>query len=293
MPGTLGPVIDSVDVVQVPRRGLRMPDPRADPMADPETGGEFERLAAVARLAEESGFDSLWVSDDAGRAGHSQGRSAAVFEAYSLLGALAVRTTQVGLGVFPLGPTVRSPSMVAKIITGVDVISHGRGILALGVGGNHDHESIDRLSEELQICRRMLTEEAPSFDGRFYRLSQAVNRPRPVRAGGIPLVVVADSPAAADPVARWADAVVVGGEPPNVEAMVRGLDERCRVVGRARDAVGVIWSGEIDGGPHRPADQVRAISEMGITGCVVSIADGYDPDTIRATGEALSDVTFE
>jgi alkanesulfonate monooxygenase SsuD/methylene tetrahydromethanopterin reductase-like flavin-dependent oxidoreductase (luciferase family) len=288
-PGTLGPVMDSVDVVQVPRRGLRMPDPRANP----ETGGEFERLAAIAQLAEDSGFDSLWVSDDAGRARDEQGRSDTVFEAYSLLGALAARTTRVGLGVFPLGPTVRSPSMVAKIITGVDVISHGRGILALGVGGNRDQQSIDRLSEELQVCRQMLTEEAPSFDGRFYRLSQAVNRPRPVRAGGIPLVVVADSPAVADPIARWADAVVVGGKPSNVEAMVSGLDQRCRAVGRARDAVGVIWSGEIDGGPDRLADQVQAIAEIGVAGCVVSIANSYDRDTIRATGEALSGMTFE
>jgi len=197
-------------------------NPRANPETNPETGGEFERLAAVAQLAEESGFDSLWVSDDAGRVRDEQGRSDTVFEAYSLLGALAARTTRVGLGVFPLGPTVRSPSMVAKIITGVDVISHGRGILALGVGRNRDQDSIDRLSEELQICRQLLTEEAPSFDGRFYRLSQAVNRPRPVRAGGIPLVVVADDPVAADPVARWADAVVVGGKPANVEAMVVG-----------------------------------------------------------------------
>jgi len=254
-PGTLGPVIDSVDVVQVPRRGLRMPNPRANPETNPETGGEFERLAAVAQLAEESGFDSLWVSDDAGRVRDEQGRSDTVFEAYSLLGALAARTTRVGLGVFPLGPTVRSPSMVAKIITGVDVISHGRGILALGVGRNRDQDSIDRLSEELQICRQLLTEEAPSFDGRFYRLSQAVNRPRPVRAGGIPLVVVADDPVAADPVARWADAVVVGGKPANVEAMVGGLDQRCRAVGRA----GTRWTssgaarskGDLTGWPIR------------------------------------------
>jgi alkanesulfonate monooxygenase SsuD/methylene tetrahydromethanopterin reductase-like flavin-dependent oxidoreductase (luciferase family) len=272
--------------MRLPQRGLRLPDPAPDP-ASPSTDEEFERLAATARLAEESGFDSVWVTDHAGAVPIEPGGFELLFEAYSLLGALATRTESVGLGVIPRGPTVRSPSMVAKIVTGLDVISHGRAMLSLGMDGG-DPDSIERLEEELAVCRALLTEDAPSYAGRFYRLDQAINRPRPVRAGGVPLLVVADDPAVARPAAGGADAVVVGGEATDVEAMVTALDEQCRAAGRDRAAVGVIWSGPVDGGPDRVAGRLRALADIGVTGCVVSLADGYDASTIAAAGEAVS-----
>ncbi|HWE70242.1 MAG TPA: LLM class flavin-dependent oxidoreductase [Acidimicrobiales bacterium] len=263
-----------------------MPEPTPDP-----GGAEFEQLAGLAQVAEDSGFDSLWVSDDVRPVvGDARGPETR-FEAYSLLGALATRTASIGLGAFPSGATVRPPSILAKIVTGVDVISHGRALLALGIDAG-DPEAIERLGEELAVCRALLTEETSSFAGRFYQLDHAPNRPSPVRAGGIPLVVVADDPAVAEPAARLADAVVVGGDAIGVEAMMTALDRACAAAGRDRGAVGVIWSGAVDRGPAALADELAALARIGVTGCVVAIAGGSDPDVIGAVGKAVSGVAF-
>ena len=267
---------------------MRLPDPAPNPASNPDTGEEFERLAAIARWAEESGFDSVWVTDHAGSVLGEPG----VFEAYSLLGALASRTTSVGLGVLPRGPTVRLPSMVAKIVTGVDVISHGRALLSLGIDPGEGADAIQRLGEELAVCRALLTEEAPSYGGRFYQLDHAPNRPRPVRTGGIPLLVVADDPAVAEPAARGADGVVIGGDAREVAAMIAALGQQCESIGRDLGEARVIWSGGVDRGPDRLGDHLRSLAEIGVTGCIVSLADGYDADAIAAAGKAASAVAF-
>ncbi len=285
-------MIGSTGGLRLPRRGLRLPDPAPDPASNPNTGAEFERLADIARRAEESGFDSVWVSDHAGSVLAQPGGFELLFEAYSLLGALATRTTSLGLGVIPRGPTVRLPSMVAKIVTGVDVISHGRAVLSLGIDPGEGPDGIRRLGEELAVCRALLTEEAPSYDGRFYRLDHAPNRPRPVRTGGIPLLVVADDPAVAEPVARGSDGVVVGGDARGVAAMVAAVGQQCESMGRDRDGVGVIWNGGVDGGPNRLGDHLRSMAEIGVTGCVVLLPDGYHPDAIAAAGKAAAAVEF-
>jgi alkanesulfonate monooxygenase SsuD/methylene tetrahydromethanopterin reductase-like flavin-dependent oxidoreductase (luciferase family) len=286
-------MVKPADGVRLPQRGLRLPDPAPDPAPNPDGEAEFERLAAIAQLAERSGFDSVWVTDHAGTVLSETGGFELLFEAYSLLGALATRTASAALGVIPRGTTVRSPSMVAKIVTGVDVISHGRALLSLGVDPAGGSDSIERLDEELAVCRALLTENAPTYNGRFFHLDRAPNRPRPVRVGGIPLVVVADDPGVAEPVANGADAVVVGGDLADVEAMVAALDHQCEAAGRDRGAVGVIWSGSAVGGPDHLADHLRAMAELGVAGCVISLADGYDADAITAAGKAVSEVAFE
>jgi alkanesulfonate monooxygenase SsuD/methylene tetrahydromethanopterin reductase-like flavin-dependent oxidoreductase (luciferase family) len=286
------PVLGSTDGVRLPRRGLRLPDPAPDPASNPDGRAEFGRLASIARLAEASGFDSVWVTDHPGAVPSELDGFESLFEAYSLLGALATRTDSVGLGMIPRGPTVRSPSMVAKIVTGVDVVSHGRAVLSLGLDAGGGPDAVDRLGEELEVCRALLTQDTPSFDGRFYHLDHAPNRPRPVRSGGIPLLVVADDPAVAEPVARGADAVVMGGEAAEVGAMVAALDQECEPAGRDRGEVGVIWIGAVDGGADRLSGHLRALAEIGATGCVVSVEDGYDAAAVAAAGKALSAVAF-
>jgi alkanesulfonate monooxygenase SsuD/methylene tetrahydromethanopterin reductase-like flavin-dependent oxidoreductase (luciferase family) len=268
-----------------------MPDPKAGPETDPAGGVEFERLAEVARVAEASGFDSVWVADDAGSGGGGPARPGSLFEAYSLLGALATRTTSVALGAFPSGPTVRSPSIVAKIATGVDVISHGRALLALGIDAE-DPDAIERLDEELAVCRALLTDEESSLAGRFYHLDRAPNRPHPVRPGGIPLLVAAGDPVVAGAVVRWADGVMVGGTVADAESMILAVEQQCQSTGRDRDGVGVIWSGAADGWRDGLGDHLRSLADVGVSGWVLSIVDGYDPEAIAAVGEAASAVAF-
>ena len=118
-----------------------------------------------------------------------------MFEAYTLLGALAARTKTVKLGTLVTGVTYRNPAILAKIVTTLDVISKGRAFLGIGAAWfdvEHDglgvdfppvKERFERLEEALQICRAMFRGERPTFEGKHYRVEDAINSPRPIHAG--------------------------------------------------------------------------------------------------------------
>ena len=179
------------------RFGLQIPNFTTD-----ETPGAlFDGVVAMATAAEETGFDSVWVMDHFYQLPPMGGPSQPMLDAYTLLGALATQTSRVRLGTMVTGVTYRNPAHLAKIVTTLDVISAGRAILGIGAAWyDVEHEGLgfdfppagerlDRLEEALQICRAMFTEEAPSFDGRYYRIHEARNVPPPVQPGGPPILI--------------------------------------------------------------------------------------------------------
>src|ERR1043165_6901411 len=111
------------------RAGLQIPNFTYEGVAPADL---FERVAAVAVAAEESGFDTVMVMDHfyqlplLGPVEHE------MFESYTLLGAIAARTERVQLGTLVTGVTYRLPSILAKIVTTLDVISKGRAFLGIG-----------------------------------------------------------------------------------------------------------------------------------------------------------------
>ena len=114
-----------------------------------------------------------------------------ILEAYTLLGALAARTERVQLGTLVTGVTYRNPALLAKMVTTLDVISHGRAILGIGAAWyeeEHDGfgfefpragERLDRLEEAVQICRALFRDERPTFRGRYYSIDRRTQRPAP------------------------------------------------------------------------------------------------------------------
>ncbi len=124
-----------------------------------------------------------------------------MLEAYSVLSALAARTSTARLGTLVTGVTYRNPAILAKTVTTLDVISGGRAILGIGAAWNEDEhrgygvpfppigERMDRLDEALTICHAMFTEARPSFTGLHYRIESALNLPRPIHQGGPPVLV--------------------------------------------------------------------------------------------------------
>ncbi len=207
---------------------------------------------ALAVAAEAAGFDSFWVTDH----GTSEGRVGPPrLEAYSLLGAIAVRTSRLRLGALPLDGERRPPSMVAKIVTGVDVISHGRGILTIG---RHDGDRRDEaMVDALKVGRAMLHDEVPTVSGPVYSIQDAFNRPQPVQVGGVPVVALlgADRPLpSATP--SLADAVLVVGGPDRVRAV--------RASGFVGEVIGVAAPGDrVGSGRHggRGAPSLRRRGE--------------------------------
>lgn len=157
----------------------------------------WPELASMATLAEDVGFDSLWVGD------HLLYRNAdesprGPWEAWSQLAALAAITSRVEIGPLVAATSFHSPAMLAKKAASVDEISGGRLILGLGAGWNkteydafgfaYDHR-VSRFEEAFTIIRRLLREGAVDFDGTYYQVRDCELLPSSARPGGPPLMV--------------------------------------------------------------------------------------------------------
>ncbi len=113
-----------------------------------------------------------------------------MLEAYTLLGALATATERVQLSTLVTGNTYRNPTLLAKVVTTLDLVSGGRAVLGLGAGWFElEHTQLGfefgtftdrfhRLEESLAIVLPMLRGERPTFSGDWYRAEQAINEPR-------------------------------------------------------------------------------------------------------------------
>ncbi len=124
--------------MRITRFGLQIPNFTFPGVKDAEL---FERIAQIAVAAEESGFDSLWVMDHFYQIGNIGPRTDPMFEAYSLLSAIAARTERTSLGAMVTGVTYRNPAYLAKVVTTLDVISSGRAILGIGAAWNDDEHA--------------------------------------------------------------------------------------------------------------------------------------------------------
>lgn len=169
----------------------------------PDTAPEdlFEKVSAIAVAAEEAGADTLMVMDHFYQLPLLGAPEHEMFEAYTLLGALAARTKRVKLGTLVTGVTYRHPAILAKIVTALDVISQGRAFLgigaawfdvehhALGVPFPPVKERFERLEEALVICRAMFRGERPTIEGKHYQVHDAINSPAPITPGGPPIMI--------------------------------------------------------------------------------------------------------
>jgi len=161
----------------------------------------FPTVIAQAREAEAAGFDAVFVMDHFYQLPMLGSPDQPMLEAYTALGALATATDRVLLGTLVTGNTYRNPTLLAKIITTLDVISQGRAILGMGTGWfelEHEQLGFDfgtfterfaKLDEALAILLPMIAGERVSFDGRYYRTVEAMAEPRirdhiPLMIGG-------------------------------------------------------------------------------------------------------------
>jgi len=205
----------------------------------------FDHTLEHALAAEESGFASVWVMDHFWQLPALGGPDEPILEAYTLLGALAARTERVQLGTLVTGVTYRNPALLAKMVTTLDVISHGRAILGIGAAWyDVEHagygfafpparERLDRLEEAVQICRALLRDERPSFQGRYYQTDDARNVPKPVQPGGPPIMIGGSGEKVTlRLVAKYADLCNVSGGPDTVRHKLDIMRAHCNDVGR-------------------------------------------------------------
>jgi F420-dependent oxidoreductase-like protein len=250
------------------RLGLQIPNftfPEVPP------GRLFDRVAAIASEAEEAGFDSLFVMDHFYQLPMLGPPENEMLEAYTLLGALAARTSRLRLGTLVTGNTYRNPALLAKIVTTLDVISGGRAVCGVGAGWfepEHEgygfafpplRERLDRLEEALRVLRPMLRDERPSFDGRFYRTRDAINSPAPLQRGGPDLLVGGSGEKRTlRLVAEHADESNLVCAAEEIPRKLAALERHCKDVGRDRGTIGVSWLRSVVIAPSREqAELVR------------------------------------
>ncbi len=149
----------------------------------------FPTVIAQAQEAEAAGYDSLFVMDHFYQLPHLGSPDQPMLEAYTALGALATATERVQLGTLVTGNTYRNPTLLAKIITTLDVVSAGRAILGIGAGWFElEHRQLgfefgtftdrfNRLDEALQILLPMIKGERPTFSGKWYNTESAMAEP--------------------------------------------------------------------------------------------------------------------
>ncbi|WP_306213987.1 LLM class F420-dependent oxidoreductase [Actinoplanes sp. RD1] len=276
------------------------------------TGGQiFDTVVAQAREAEGAGFDTVLVMDHFYQLPGIGTPDQPMLESYTTLGALATATSTIQLSTLVTGNTYRNPAMLAKTVTTLDVVSHGRAILGIGAGWyereHHDFgyefgtfgQRFERLEEALTIIAPMLKGEEPTVEGKWYQARTAMNNPRhrdtvPIMLGG------SGEQKTFRLAARFADHMNIICDLNDLGRKVGVLKQRCEEIGRdpATLATSYLASVHLDGPPRpgafagKPEEVAEQLHEkvlgQGVTGLTINmIANGHEPGVVAAAGAAL------
>jgi F420-dependent oxidoreductase-like protein len=314
----------------VTRLGLQIPSFTYPGISDAEL---FRRIAEVATTAEDAGFDSLWVMDHFYQIPFVGKRTEPMLESYTLLGGIAARTSLMRLGALVTGVTYRNPALLAKMITTLDIVSSGRASLGIGAAWNEDEhrgygfafrparERFERLEEALQICRAMFREEAPSFQGKHYRIEDALNFPKPVQPGGPPILIGGGGERRTlRLVAQYGDACNLFGPADVVRRKLEVLERHCADVGRDTAEItktrlgGLVIAptheeaerrgaemkaargqsdeyyrmSQIVGDPDEVGEKVQALMDVGLDGLIFNMWRVEEVEPVALAGQTLS-----
>src|SRR5580765_561235 len=153
--------------------------------------------------------------------------------------AAVTKTLRLATGILILPQ--RHPLYVAKEVATLDVLSHGRVILGIGVGWLEEEfdalgipfaERAGRTAESVRALRALWKDEAAPFDGKYYRWGAVESHPKPIQKPGVPIVVGGHTEMAARRAARYGDGFFPGvGETGKLKALFKVLREECEKVG--------------------------------------------------------------
>ncbi|GAB90258.1 LLM class F420-dependent oxidoreductase [Gordonia rhizosphera] len=210
----------------------------------------FPTVVAQAVEAEQSGFDTVLVMDHFYQLPILGTPDEAMFECYTLLSAVAQHTSTVRLSSLVTGNTYRNPTLLAKTVTALDIVSGGRGQLGIGAGWFElEHDSLgyefgtftdrfEKLEEALQIILGMLAGEKPSLEGKWYRVQDALNVPAPLSK--IPVMIGGGGEKKTlRMVAQYADESNIICAPGDIGRKLDALAAHCDRLGRDRSEITV------------------------------------------------------
>jgi alkanesulfonate monooxygenase SsuD/methylene tetrahydromethanopterin reductase-like flavin-dependent oxidoreductase (luciferase family) len=279
-----------------------------------ERNVRWAEVVAMARAAEGSGFDSIWLGDhllyrDDGRPERGP------WDAWTMLAGLAAVTEHVRLGPLVACLAFHPPGVLARMAAGVNEISGGRLVLGVGAGWNEtefrafgfpfDH-TVSRFEESFEIVRRLLAGERVGFNGEFHSVEDAVLLPPPRRR--VPIMLGSNGARmlgiALPHVDAWNTWFTSYGNTVEGFANLRGdIDGACVKAGR--DPAELIHSACVfvrvgDGPGERPNDippvalgnlvaHLRLLAEAGADEAVL-VLDPIDERSTRQAANAILDL---
>ena len=274
----------------------------------------FAEYAAMARAAEEVGYDSIWVGDhllyrDEGSPERGP------WDAWTFLAGLAAVTRRVRLGPLVACTAFHPPGLIARMAAAVDEISDGRLVLGLGAGWNepefrafgipYDHR-VARFEEAFTVVRRLLAGERVTLHGRYHNIDEGVVLPTGRRP---PLMIGSNGPRMlrialphADAWNTWFDGY--GNSVAGFGELNARIDAAARAAGREpadieRSACVLVTVGDgageraplpecppLAGDPAVLARHLRELAEAGADEAIL-VLDPITEGSIRALGPAL------
>jgi alkanesulfonate monooxygenase SsuD/methylene tetrahydromethanopterin reductase-like flavin-dependent oxidoreductase (luciferase family) len=202
----------------------------------------FNLTRDIVLECEHLGYDTVWLDD------HLMYREWPILESWTTLSALSSLTNKIRLGTMVSCNAHRNPALLAKMAATLDVLLNGRLELGIGAGTQETEHiaygfgfpppsvRISRLSEALEVIRRLWTQEKANYQGKHYRLKDAVCEPKPMQKPHPTLTVGGSGELLMRKVtAPYADRFDWGFLP-STEAYklkLATLENRCKAIGRS------------------------------------------------------------
>ena len=280
--------------------GLQIPD-FTWPGGPPRLGAD---LAAVARTADDAGFEFLAVMDHFFQIGVIGPPEREMLEAYTTLGYFAGCTSRIKLLTLVTGSVYRHPGILAKIVTTLDVLSAGRAWLGIGAAWNEEEsrglgipfppvvERFERLEETLQICLQMWRGDQSPYHGRHYQLERPINSPQALSRPHPPILIGGSGERKTLRfVARYAQACNLFPSP-ELPRKLDVLRAHCEAEGRDYDDIlktcyFIFDVGEKGEKAGEIVDQLGGLAEMGFQAAIGAVANVWDVTPLEIIGSEV------
>ncbi len=274
----------------------------------PENLGQ--KLAEIARTADESGFDSIWVMDHFFQMDMAQMGlfpQDPMLESYTALSYMAAVTKRARLGAMVTSVAYRHPGHLIKTVSTLDVLSGGRANLGIGAAWYEREaaglglpfpplkERFERLEETLQIVRQIWSGEVKPYQGQHYHMVEPINNPMPLTKPHPPILIGGTGEQKTlRLVAQYGDACNLFAFIGN-EELARKLDvlkRHCEKIGRPYDeiertALGQVHLGSGGMSVSQLIDTCRSLANIGIQQFIFSLANDYEITPLEVIGREV------
>lgn len=217
---------------------------------EPQFGFDYATVEKIALNAEKMGYDSIWSSDHFFLDNKSEEKNC--MEAWTLLAALASKTTTLRLGTLVTCNSYRYPAILAKIAATVDMISNGRLEFGIGAGWKEIEynaygipfpsvkDRMDQLEESIQIIKMLWTEPEVTFIGDHYKIKEAFSAPKPIQKSPPIFIGGTGKKRTLRMVAKYADYCNFGWfyAPDKIPDLLAILKDHCEKVSRDYESIG-------------------------------------------------------